>query len=287
MPGPCISGRVKRLLQNPVRQPGEEFLRKARRSKGEGRYLRQRSNDAITKKARRPQGIPSPCHGVAALPATERGSGGRHGSPQGSSGAFTREVTVRRLRWPASLTRCRCCGHHENKAWPPGHRGGSQRPDVGGIQRKEMNAGAGQNQYGRAGVGQDLRQSLLCAGYRRRMMAGRHPRPCAGSRHGDGSLHEHAADCPRWMDSGNRQGMPRWGHRGPLAGRTSGSAGGRRRVESCVSGQPDCPTAMRSGRTVRGGPWGRNRRTMASQGDLRQAEAALCSPGHRGRAGWS
>ena len=45
-------------MKNPDRGRGESFFRKARRDDGEGRDLRLRSNDALWKKGRRPQGIP-------------------------------------------------------------------------------------------------------------------------------------------------------------------------------------------------------------------------------------
>ena len=51
---------LRSLLKNPGWPRGEEFFHRARCSKGEGRDLRLRRNEAFWNKARRPQGIPSP-----------------------------------------------------------------------------------------------------------------------------------------------------------------------------------------------------------------------------------
>ena len=64
------------LLENPDWERGEAFFPTARRNDGEGRDLRLRSNAAVEKKGRRPEGTPSTTPGGAASHATKPASSG-------------------------------------------------------------------------------------------------------------------------------------------------------------------------------------------------------------------
>jgi hypothetical protein len=101
------TGLPRSLLKNPRWQRGGDFFHKPGRNEGEGRDLRLGGNGALGNKARRPQGIPSPHHGAAALPTTERSGSGA--GPSSSTGSWTQGSA--RASTKASNSPCRPCSY--------------------------------------------------------------------------------------------------------------------------------------------------------------------------------